>query len=162
MRPLSPTLNLGFVYSRNCLLDRVDKKSDIWTNSGIKSIEQFFLDIRVATKRDNSRICLYPCSSMYRWKTFFTIALYVPQKQPYSQSLWGKLVLLQRCNFLQNLHKSPCLCKLDFHFVWFVLQSQLKFFEQFLWKHLNSIFFHLRCYQTDLDKVPNVSHSCCL
>ena len=47
MRTSCPNVNLGFLHSRNHLLYRMDKKSEIFTFFGTKSLQQFFSEISV-------------------------------------------------------------------------------------------------------------------
>ena len=49
MRFLFPILDLGFLISRSGLLRSMDKKSEVFTFFGIRSTEQFLLEVTVVT-----------------------------------------------------------------------------------------------------------------
>ena len=64
MQTLSPILKMGFLFSDSGLLYRLDKKSEVFTFYGIKSIKQFLRQISVVTNWVNLWMYLYPLSSM--------------------------------------------------------------------------------------------------
>ena len=83
IRTLSPSSYLGFLYSHNGLLCRMDRKSEFLTFFGIKSIEHFFSGLQVCGElRQIVNVLVSKIFHVTVKRYFSRIVLFVQRMEP--------------------------------------------------------------------------------